>query len=379
MEVIPRGTNLPVLFELNDIRNKIRYLQEWEAYLLNIENQKSARKNLSLQVMSPEMVKLQDTELPSTIYINEIYKLHSFLDENCVISPNNYVRAKDLYKSFIEKSGCKVSENHDFPKLMDKVMDDWKAQGKQIVRKRSREGIRYIGLSLTELPLTIGKKINDLSYNERRKIKRDQYREIQINMFVEKGWTVEQYNKIVKLGCLRIVQNEDRTEIDVDLSIRQTENAIAERIYKRYNKLGNTTKSSQYVIEAFHTAEMRDKISMLSEFLGEEYSLNKALQIISEMPAELKPFEEVAPIYDQRLKVIPEAKIMSRKLTKDINNARVQINNMSDLIKSEDILNKCRQVVPDHSTVRNQLEILRRAEFINNEFGRAAKQWELKD
>ena len=46
---------------------------------------------------------------------------------------------------------------------------------------------------------------------------------------------------------------------------------------------------------------------------------------------------------------------------------------------NQDILNKCRQVVPDHSAVGNQLEILRRPEFINNEFGRAAKQWELKD
>lgn len=262
---------------------------------------------------------------------------------------------------------------------MDKIIEDWKDKGVQLMKKRSKEGIRYIGLSLKELSLTIGKKTLDISYNERRKFKREQYREVQMNMFVEKGWTIDEYNKIVRLGCLRIVENGDRTGIDVELSIRQTENAIADRIYKRYYKLKNTTKGSQYVIEAFNTAEMRDKVNMLTEYLGEQYSLDKALQIISEMPTELNPFEEVAPVYDQRLKVIPEAKIMSRKLTKDMNNAKAQINDMTKLIKSEDILNKCLQIGPDSSTTEKQLEILRRAQFINNEFGRAAKQWELKD
>lgn len=52
---------------------------------------------------------------------------------------------------------------------------------------------------------------------------------------------------------------------------------------------------------------------------------------------------------------------------------------MMNLIKSEDLLNNCQQILPQISTVTPKLDILRRAAFINNEFGRVAKEWEFKD
>jgi hypothetical protein len=373
--IIPKTINLVISVELSDIRDKIKYLQEWEAYLVNIKNRGTTRKELSLQILSPGNINTNDTEVISHGFTNNIDKIIHFIDENCIIDSDCYVRAKDLYISFTETSGSNISETRDFPKMMDHIMKN----RPNIIRKRSGEGIRYIGISLKDQPLRVGRKTNDLTYNERRKNKREENKMIQMNMFVEKGWSADQYTKIVKLGCLRIVENKDGNGINVDESIKQTENAIAERIYKRYQKFNDTAKHSQYIIEAFHTAELRDKISMISEYMGDEYSLDKALQIISQIPSELKPFEEVAPIYDERLKVVPEVKIASRQLYGDLNNAKTQISNMIGLIKSEDILNNCQQMLPDSPIIESKLNILRRAKFINNEFGRLAKEWELKD
>lgn len=176
----------------------------------------------------------------SNIPTNNIDKLICFINDNCIIDPDNYVRAKALYQAFIENSDCNISETHDFPKMMDQIINNWK----NITRKRSKEGIRYVGVSLREQPLKIGKKTNDMTYNERRKNQREEKRIIQMNMFLERGWNADQYTKIVKLGCLRIIENKDRNRINVDESIKQTENAIAERIYKRYQNFNNTNRHS---------------------------------------------------------------------------------------------------------------------------------------
>lgn len=70
MELIPRTLQLTVLMEEDDIIKKIEYLQEWLAYLINVKNQRATRKELSLQIISLDGVKSQDTILSSGPFIN---------------------------------------------------------------------------------------------------------------------------------------------------------------------------------------------------------------------------------------------------------------------------------------------------------------------